>query len=799
MAKVISLIVCGLLFYTNLLFAQQATVKGNVFNGKTKETIPGVNVILNDTKGVVSDINGNYSIKADAGTITLRFKYIGFTTVEKEFELKAGETVTENVNLFEETMLIEGVVVSAGKFEQKLSDVTISMAVLKPELIINQNINVLDDAINKLPGVDVYDGQPSIRGGSGYSFGAGSRVMVMVDDMPILSPDASDTKWNFMPIENIAQVEVLKGASSALFGSSALNGVINLRTAFPKDKPETRIIMNSGLYLNPKRKELIWWDDTEPDYSDKTTSIFTNPLYAYGVENPGFGGFTVTHSQKIGQFDIVGGANLYQDQGFRTPNGEQHVRANANLRYRSKKNKGLSLGLNGNYMYVENTSFLLWQDADSGAWRQNPDAISHNKGYRLNIDPYFLYFDKRGSKHSLKTRYYRQTNIFADDPDKNNESDIIYGDYQYQHNYKSKHNLTAGVSGSYSNSQAELFGEHYGTNLSLYGQYDARFWKKLTVSLGMRAEYFRIDTAQSESTFSFNIKGKNYSIPFIPVIRTGINYQAAKFTFIRASFGQGYRFPSIAEKFISTDVGGLNIFPNALLEPETGWSVELGIKQGIKLGRWNGYIDVASFWTEYTDMIEFTFGIYKPDTAEYATLNDIGFKSMNVGNARISGIDILFTGQGTIFGFPASALAGYTYCNPIDLNYDPTDSTKTEEDKYLKYRYLHSVKGDFEITFAFFTFGVGLIYNSNIINIDNAFEDELVEGIASSLLLPGLKQYRAEHNKGYCVVNVRGLFDINERHRLGLFVNNLFNTEYMTRPGYIEAPCNIAIQYSLKF
>ncbi len=800
MTKIYSLFIFCLLFATNVLFAQQGTIKGTVYNGKSRETIPGVNVVLSETKGVVTDVDGNFALKVDPGKITLTYKFIGYGSVVKSYVVKSGQTITETVNMYEESMVIEGVVVSAGKFEQKLSDVTISMEVLKPSQINNQNTNELNESLNKLPGVDIYDGQPSIRSGSGYSYGAGSRVLVMMDDMPMLAPDAGDAKWNYMPIENISQVEVLKGASSALFGSSALNGVINLRTAFPTDHPTTKISINNGIYMNPKRKDLIWWNDDEVGYSNTIAGSLVNPLSNFGVKNPGFGGLSFCHSRKIGQFDLVVGGNFYMNQGFRTPNDEAHERVNVNMRYRVKKIEGLSFGLNGNFMYVDNTDFFLWQNADSGAWRQRTDAVSHNNGYRINADPYFLYFNKKGSKYSLKMRYYRQSNLFADDPGKNNISELYYGDYQYQHNYKTKHNLTAGISGSYSKSQAELFGSHEGLNVSLYAQYDAKFWKKLTVSLGVRGEYYRIDTAQSESTFSFKINGKNHTLPITPVFRLGVNYQAAKYTFIRASFGQGYRFPSIAEKFIKTSVGGLNIFPNRLLNPETGWSAELGVKQGIKIGHWNGYLDVAGFWTEYKNMIEFTFGIYKPDTAAYATLADVGFKSLNVGHARINGIDATFTGQGTIFGFPASVLLGYTYTNPIDLNYNPsTDTTKTENNKYLKYRYLHSVKADFEVTFAFFTFGATFIYNSNIINIDKAFESPLIPGYAPSDLLPGLKAYRDKHNKGYCLFNVRGLFDITETQRIGLFVNNLFNTEYMSRPGLIEAPRNIAIQYNLTF
>ena len=116
-------------------FAQQATIKGTIFNGKSKETIPGVNVIINANTGVVSDIDGMYSIKVDPGKVTVTYKYIGFTTVVNTYDLKPGQTKMEDIQLYEESMVIEGIVVSAGKFELKLSDVTISMAVLKQDQI----------------------------------------------------------------------------------------------------------------------------------------------------------------------------------------------------------------------------------------------------------------------------------------------------------------------------------------------------------------------------------------------------------------------------------------------------------------------------------------------------------------------------------------------------------------------------------------------------------------------------------------------------------------------------------------
>ncbi len=786
-----------ILWSVSSLWAQNATVKGTITNATSHETIPGVNVLTEEKTGVASDIHGKFELKVHDGKNRLVFKYIGFANVTKVVDLKPGETISLDIQMTEQSQALEGVVVSAGKFEQKLSDVTISMEVIKADQIANQNANNIMESLNKVSGVDIYDSQPSIRGGSGYSYGAGSRVLLLVDDLPMLTPDAGDVKWNYLPIENLAQVEVLKGASSALFGSSALNGVINLRTAFPKDKPETKITINNGVYMNPKRKELIWWDDEDLKYSKGSAGVFFFPLSNFGVKNPGFGGLNFFHSRKIGQLDLVIGGNTYKNQSFRQDESESRSRINVNLRYRVKKIEGLSFGINGNYMYQDKTNFFLWQNADSGAYRQNQSTVNYNKGYRFNIDPYMLYFNKRASKYSIKMRYFRHTNHFAEDPSKNNDANVIYGDYQYQHKFKDRYNFTAGLSGNYTESTAKLFGHHSGINASVYAQLDANVWKKFTFSLGIRGEYFKIDKSETVSSFSIKTKKDTLKIPIEPVFRVGVNYNAAKYTFIRASFGQGYRFPTIAEKYIQTSLGGLNIFPNPDLQPETGWSAELGIKQGFKVGTWSGYVDLAGFWTQYKNMMEFTFGIYKPDTALYPTMKDVGFKSINVGHARINGIDLTVAAKGTFFGFPASFLAGYTYMNPVNLDYDPSIDTVTGN-KYLKYRYFHSVKTDFEITFSIVTIGASYTYNSNTINIDHAFESPLIEGIPSSELLPGLKQYRDEHNKGYHLLNIRLWVDITENQRIGLFMNNALNSEYMTRPGFLEAPRNIALNYSLK-
>jgi iron complex outermembrane receptor protein len=236
-------------------------VKGYVVDAKTNDTLIGAVVSVNTKNAIATNLQGFFELKLLAGKYTLKCNMVGYRLFETPLEIKENEPTTLNILLEDGNTALDEVVISAGKFEQKLSDVTVSMDIIKPSLIENKNATNLDVIINQVPGVTVSDGQASIRGGSGFSYGAGSRVLMLVDEMPMISADAGDIKWNYLPLENIEQVEVIKGASSALFGSSALNGVINLRTIYAKDKPITNVTSFFGSYDAP-RKTYKWWKGT---------------------------------------------------------------------------------------------------------------------------------------------------------------------------------------------------------------------------------------------------------------------------------------------------------------------------------------------------------------------------------------------------------------------------------------------------------------------------------------------------------------------------------------------------------
>ncbi len=729
-----------------------AVVAGIVRDKSTGEALPGVNVLFGNNKGTTTSKEGYFSVRVTPGKHLFLFSFIGYDKYRQQIEVNSGDSLFLKVALTPSAVNLNTAVVTAGLYIQKLSDVSVSMTVIPSGYIERQNTRKIESVFNQMPGIDILDGQASIRGGGGYSYGAGSRVLVVLDELPLLTADVGEVKWNFLPVENTAQVEVVKGAASSLYGSSALNGVINLRTLWPGLTPKTTLTLYTGFYDKPARKELAWWWDG----------------------NPQFGGLRFSHAKRFKQLDVVAGADIYGNNGYREKNYERHGRFNFKIRYRPRKIKNLSAGISSNVQWQNSSGFFLWRDADSGAYMQQPAGLAPTKGFRLLVDPWVNYFDKHNNKHSLLTRFYKVRNTFEHNPDKDNGSEMYYGEYRFYSQIKSVLDLTAGATALYGNTRAALYGNHFNTNFALFTQLDYKITGNITLSGGYRAEYYSIDNKDDKIS---------------NVFRTGINVKAAKYTFLRASFGQGYRYPSIAEKYTATSVGTLNIFPNPGLKPETGWSTEAGIKQGYKLGNLTGFLDAALFWTEYQNMIEFTFGVYKPDSAEYPTLNDVGFKSLNVGKARINGFDVTLSGNGKRGKWNTLFFIGYTYMNPVDLSSD------TLKNNMLKYRYAHSLKGDVSVGYGKVSAGVNMIYRSFMERIDPAFEEE----IFGQEIMPGLKEYRQEHNKGAVVFDVRFSWQLTKAATLTFTGKNIFNKEYMGRPGDIRPPRNFSAQLMVRF
>ena len=912
------------LFFSSLLLGaapSDRVIRGIVTDKTTREPLIGATVQVANAPqiGTITDLDGQFMLLLPADTDpTLRFTYVGYDTLHLT---ASGESMLR-VALLQHNELLDEVVISVGRFEQRQTDVTVSMELVKPEVIRSQAPTDLSATLQTLPGVEIVDKQPSIRGGGGWTYSVGSRCQVLMDEMTILNPKTGEVNWNNIPLENVSQVEVIKGASSVLYGSSALNGVINVRTQRPKTDPETKLSAYTGIY------------DNYTHYHHTGSRL---PIYI---------GAEASHSRRSGNFDFTAAISAFKDEGYRQQSFNNRVRLGGNMTYHHPVERGvyMNAGLNTNYTASSYGDFFVWRNPKQPL-QPSPLTNMGRKEHNFNIDPFFNYDDtEHGISHKVRARVYLTADnltrptatkslrdiLMASDVNVNtsaimnyynryqqgdlswiepvlkpllpvipmlsdtngldwgqllskvdlgqlisgslglldgvisgmetdNMTDLIgygmdlladdsptrpeltyngYLDYQFAKQWQSGVRLTTGINWNHITNTANITGKHETDNVALYMQYDHRLLDRLSLSAGVRFEYYRMDSHYKEA----NIRLGKWTCPVRPVLRAGLNWQIYEAGFLRASFGQGYRNPSITEKFARKDIGGVGVYPNENVAAESGFNAELGYKQLYQWKRWSGYVDVAGFYTQYKDMIEYQFGLF--DNSNFRMINSlgdavsmiqsmlrreagaglgIGAQFVNVNRARIYGAEISTAGKVDIRkDMVFSYMLGYTFTQPEDMDNDErverektyTDplqmKNKSNDSKYLKYRNRHSFKASLDYRVCWFSIGTNLGYRSKLLAVDYLLVDEREKEQADLMdyvrqFIFGTKDgetlasYWSKHNKGVFTMDVRCAFRYKEHVELQFMINNLLNTEYSYRPMAIAAPRTYVVRLNYTF
>ena len=782
------------LFFSLSLIAQNSTLSGKITDLNSGEELISATV-RSGSNGTVTDFNGTYILQLPAGEHIIEVSYVGYETMSKTIQI-TNENAILDFALNDGANILNTATVSSSKFEKSLGETTVSLDVLDASIVENTGATNVNQSLKKVSGVSIIGGQANIRGGSGWSYGAGSRVMLLVDDIPALQADAGFPNWVDLPVENIANIEVVKGAASALYGSSAMNGIINIRTAYATSKPFTRISTFATVYDQPANDSISWWKDKGNfyDYDDdnnRTDTLNFKPSFLGGrpgQNRPGKFGFSVAHRQKFGKTDLVLSAYGLNSQSYRENTYSKYGRFNLGTRHRITDR--LSVGFNSSFNRGIGRSYFYWKNAEEGRYRADETAISNSDRFRFTVDPFLTYFDKAGNRHKIMTRYNGINN--KNNRGQGNTSGLFYSEYQFQKRWESLNlDITSGVVGIWSKVDAALYnGKYTSSNYAGYLQADKKFFDKLNISAGVRYEQNNLTNGDFIFEDSIKVFDAGTVSDAKPVFRLGANYELTQATFLRASVGQGYRFPVIAEKYILTQAGGIDIIPNPNLEPETGWSAEIAIKQGFKISNFSGFIDVAAFWNEYNDMMEFSVS-KEPNPFK----RPLAFNSKNIGNTRIKGIEASFGGKGNLFGLPTTFFGGYTFIDPKfkDLGksfeaFNDSLEISTADFNVLKYRSKHSFKFDIESSYKIFSLAFTGTYNSKI---------EAIDPILGALA--GIGIYRSKNDRGYKTFGLRFAVIPSEHIRVGFIADNIFNEEYMVRPGLLEAPRNYTLKLDYTF
>lgn len=653
-------------------------------------------------------------------------------------------------------MILDEAVISVSRSESRLKDATVSLTIIKPYIIENKISTDLGQVLNQVPGVNVADNQINIRNGNGWSYGVGSRVMVLVDDLPMLSGDAQAAQLSFIPLENIESVEIVKSAGSVLYGSSALNGIVNVRSAEPTPVPQLKLSTFSGFFDHPGKESLKWSQSTR--YVTGSSGYF---------------------SQAIKNTGIIISYNLLDNQGFRMNEFDRRARIRLKLNFKSSGIPGLSYGTAAAIQTGKSGSFLLWESYKQG-YIPLDSGFNFSNSQKMSLDPFVKFKGKRFSHMLLSRVLYLNNDNENGNPknDQSNSSSFIYSEYRISRWLLNNQLLvTGGAVSSFTATQSPLFtGSQTARNLSVFFQANIKL-NRLKIQAGGRYENYKL----------------NQFVQSKPVIRTGLNYALSKITYLRASWGQGYRFPSIAESFISTSAGPVQVYPNPELKPETGNSSEIGIKQGYRIGKFNGYIDVAAFRTAFHNLMEFTFSQWADFSAP---LVGLGFKSVNTGKVKISGFEIESVGRGRIHKYDILLIGGYTYTIPLSIFPDSTfalnyfnypltySNTRADSNNFLKYRFKHLFRADIQISRGKWEIGIGTRVTSPMLNMDEAFVSLISPDIRIAWKSLGTSK----------IFDIRAGYKLKSSMKLNFQILNFTNTVYMNRPADLGPPRSYQLQ-----
>lgn len=230
--------------FTSTLLAQKK-VTGVVTEAGTKEPLIGATILVKGTSnGVVTDIDGKYSITAKAGDV-LQFAYVGMQTQEET----VGNRSTVDVTMSSSSFKINEVVVTAMGIERKAKSLTYAtQQVGGNELTRAKETNLINSLQGKTSGLVITPNSTGAGGSSklvirgNKSAQGNNQPLIVIDGIPMSNPtttqmegeyggrDGGDALSNLNP-DDIASINVLKGASAAaLYGSMAANGVVMITT-----------------------------------------------------------------------------------------------------------------------------------------------------------------------------------------------------------------------------------------------------------------------------------------------------------------------------------------------------------------------------------------------------------------------------------------------------------------------------------------------------------------------------------------------------------------------------------------
>lgn len=603
---------------------QKRTVNGLVYTAEGKP-LAGATVVVKGTSiGAGTNSKGAFklSFNIDKNEVPLVISYVGYKTVD--YKLKPKEDNLKIV-LEESPYYLEQIVVTGTRAEQPLKEAAIITRMISEKEISQINpMDVTSILQFELPGLQFGrqhgTGLPTMN----FQGGDGSYVLFLVDGEKVSGEGAgNNVDFSRFNVDRIERVEVVKGAMSTLYGSSALGGVINIITK-DANRPFTADF-DSRYASNGEHKYSLSAGTKLSDFSSLSSFSFRkkDPFLAYD-KSPAY-----HYTQKPdGRIDTqVYMPSVLEVTGYELWDFNQKLKYNISERLTAQANVSYYHNKRLAYHKSENNEDLYKDLAANIKLR-----YTLSEGHLLNLS--YNFDDFRKNIVSLKSDNVNE--IYSD---LNNVVNLNYVGDLGENNV-----LSAGFEFASEKLKHYMFadsGFRSTTNYVFFIQNEGKYWDKVSLVPGVRFDYHSV-----------------YNLNVTP--RLSAMYSLNDFVF-RGGIAAGYRSPSLKELYSDYNMGGLNLF-NIVGNPDLKPEKSLQYSASTEFSRSNMNASISANYNTYTDRI----GLRWQDNAQ----NKKDLVYYNTNNSATVGLDFILRWR---YDFGLSLNFSYSYIQETErvngLNY----------------------------------------------------------------------------------------------------------------------------------
>jgi outer membrane receptor for ferrienterochelin and colicins len=572
-----------------------AVITGSITDRQTDSGVDGAVVLLRATLlHARTDERGHFRLGGvPPGRYTLTVLALGYASDSLSPLLIAeGETRQVTIALGRAPVGLNDVVVTASRAPERAEESGASVSVLSRQALTHRNVTTLDQALVYEPGVTVNAGQIDIRGSTGLARGVGSRVLLLLDGHPILSGDGGEIDFESLPLLDVDRVEVVRGAYSALYGSNALGGVVNVLTTPVDSVPETTVRLHFGGWQQPDRYHF-----TDDQLDEK--------------------GFGIQRSQQLGDL----GARLFVGRevsdGYRQDDAHDAWLARGKLT--SSPGARHPWDVYALWARENDGEFFTWRSDSQPFEVDSSTRNDHEIDYKLLTGASFT--PVVGATSLLRVspyiNYNSVQNHFPNDTssgDNNHRATRLGGTVDLSLRPGGRHALDLGADVAHTILTSNFLGPHHINDDAMFAQDALRLTDRWAVSLGARLDYHDAIGGRPE---------------WSPSPKIGVTFRPGSRLSARMSVSHGYRSPSAIEQFVNTTQFGIRVIPNPSLSGERAWSREGGVSTTLVPGV---RLDASAFQSDYRDLIG-----PAPAPGQFFV-----FQFRNVNRARVRGLDVSF-------------------------------------------------------------------------------------------------------------------------------------------------------------